>query len=163
MIASIILLLHLTGLLGVGDAVVLLIIAGAILILADFTLGLFFLASINGLLAFAMAAGLMGEGDHVFGLPIDWGLFFGVAFAEAALLVPFFYMLKKVNEKKPTTGTEGMIGEQAEILHWDGLQGKVRIQGEDWSAIARQTIELRKGEQVIIDEVDKLTVIVKAV
>lgn len=160
MIASIFLLLYLLGILSASDASVLLIIAGLIFIIADFTLGLFFLVAFNGFIALAVAAGLMTGGENIFGLPVDWGLFFGVAVLEVALLIPFIVILRKVNTQKNTTGTESMIGENAEVVNWDGIQGRVRIQGEIWNAIARKTIDLEPGNKVKIKEVDKLTLII---
>lgn len=161
MIASLFLLLYLSGVLAASDASILLIITGILFIIADFTLGLFFLVAFNGFVALVLAAGLMTGGSNIFGLPIDWGLFFGIAVFEFALLIPFIYLLKKINKKRETTGTESMIGDTAQIVSWDGIQGKVRIQGEVWNAMAKKTIELDHGARVKVIAVDKLTVTIE--
>ncbi len=162
MISSIFLLLHLIGLLSASDAAILLIIMGLIFIIADLTLGLFFLVAFNGFVALILAAGMMTGGSNIFGLPIDWGLFFGLAVFEALLLIPFVILLKKIARQKETTGTEGMIGEKAEVVSWDGIQGKVRIQGEIWNAMARRTLDLEISDKVKVVEIDKLTLIISA-
>ena len=161
MISSFFLLLYLAGILDAGDASILLVVSGLLFIIADFTLGLFFLVAFNGFIALVVASGLMTGGTNVFGLPLDWGFFFGIAVLEIALLVPFIMVLKKVNRQKSTTGTESMLGEKASVVSWDGIQGRVRIQGEIWNAQARRTVNLNEGDKVIIDEVDKLTLIIK--
>lgn len=162
MISSIILLLHLIGLIDVNNAVILLCIIGVLLITADFTLGLFFLVAFNGFIALALATGLMFENQDFWGIGVNWGLFFGIAVFELLLLIPFAYMLKRANERKSIIGNESMIGETAKIEHWDGIQGRVRIHGESWQAQAKRSIQLNQGDSVEIEDVQNLTLVVKA-
>lgn len=155
MIASIILLLHLLEFLSTSDAIILLIVTGFILIIADFALGLFFMVAVNGVLALVVAGGLFGAGSTLFGVPIDWGFFFGIAIFEVMLLIPFLYMVKRFHTAQPTTGLESFIGEEAKILVWDGLQGKVIIQGETWQAQSKQTLDVDRDDLVLIEEIQK--------
>ena len=59
-----------------------------------------------------------------------------------------FAVTKAINArlKKPTTGMEGLVGEEGIATTPIALEGKVSIHGEFWNALSDQPIE--KGEKV---------------
>ena len=56
------------------------------------------------------------------------------------------------------SGNAAMLGSVGRVSKWDGETGTVNAHGESWSA--RGTMDLRAGDQVVIDEIDGLTLIV---
>lgn len=157
MIASIILILHLTDLIGMETVLPLLYIAGAVLILSDFLVGSMGIIAFNGVLSLFIAYTLQTENATLFGYPIDWGMVFGIAFFETLLLIATFFMIKRVNAGKSSVGIESMIGSEATVQSWDGETGKVSIQGETWNAVSGKPMDLEKDDKVNVQSIDKLT------
>ena len=62
-------------------------------------------------------------------------------------------------KKKPTTGKEGMIGEQGVVISTIKHEGKVSVHGEIWQAESHEI--LHKGEKVVIQKVEGLKLLVK--
>jgi membrane-bound serine protease (ClpP class) len=74
-----------------------------------------------------------------------------------------FAVMKAINArlKKPTTGTEGLIGEVGIVSTPIAHEGKVSIHGEFWNAISEENIE--KGEKVQVVGVTHLKLKVKKI
>ncbi|MEZ5919109.1 MAG: NfeD family protein [Alphaproteobacteria bacterium] len=155
MIASLILALHLLDFIPAGEAATFLFICGAALIVAEIALpsGI---AAFNGVLALLVGYALKAGPDSVFGLEVGWGVFFGIAFVEIFILIASVILILRHRRRKATTGAEGMIGQKAAIVEWDGKQGRVRIQGEIWKAESDTLLELAEGEKVTISSINDL-------
>lgn len=80
----------------------------------------------------------------------------GVAVALNVFLALLVYRAMK---KKPTTGQEGMIGEQGVVISTINNEGKVFVHGEIWQAGSEEI--LHKGEKVIVQNVEGLKLLVK--
>ena len=157
MIASIILAIYLFEGMPLESAVTLLYIAGILLILSETVLGTFGIAAINGFLALFIAYSLK-TGDHtLLGMPVDWGLFFGISMFEAALVATMIMILLRLRKVPVTTGTESMVGEEASIVDWEGKKGRVLVQGETWQAVSKDEHKLKEGDNVTIKAINKLT------
>lgn len=147
-------------------------IAGLLLILFSIVL---FALEINitsyGLLSLGgVAALLIGslilfpeEGGHM-ALPIS--LVIGTTGAIASIMGGAAFLAAKAMRKKPVSGVEAMIGTTAEVLSWDGKEGRVFAYGTLWSAKIDlekypDGVELEKGTKVTVKAIDALTVTIE--
>jgi membrane protein implicated in regulation of membrane protease activity len=88
----------------------------------------------------------------LFVLPDPWRVIFLVC---AALIEvgEVFLWIRFLRRYRVTTGAEGMIGEQAQVIG----PGRVRVRGEIWRARG----EAGEGETVRVAAVDGLTLVVE--
>ena len=93
-------------------------------------------------------------------LQISWKLILA-----ATITITLFFLFAigyavKIFRKKPTTGKEGLIGEEGITLEDLKPDGQIEIHGEIWKATSKEKI--RKGKRVVVEGVDskhlKLTV-----
>ncbi len=94
-----------------------------------------------------------------FFLPFRVALPIYLAITGASVFV--YYKIVLVIRTKVQTGTEGMIGEDTEVIEDINPKRKVRFGGELWRANARDG-NFRRGERVRICEVQGMEVIVEA-
>lgn len=156
MIASLIIALHLFGVISVESAVTSLFIAGILLIIAELAVVSFGLVALNGLIALYAAYTLKTGNDAIFGVTVDWPVLFGIAFVEIMIIVIIVAVFTWLRKQKKAVGKEAMIGEKATILEWDGKSGNVRFEGEIWKAQSDEIMELNADEEVTVDGVNKL-------
>lgn len=64
--------------------------------------------------------------------------------------------------KKPMTGSEGLIGEKGKALESFDKKGSVLVHGERWNAILDEGY-IEKDDEVIVQEIQGLTIIVKKI
>lgn len=162
MMSSVIIALHFWGLVPVDQAVTFLYIVGVVLLIAEIgvaTLGIF---ALNGLLALYAGYSIQHGEAAFIGLPLDWGLFFGVAIIEFFVLVVSIYIWRSLMHKKSDTGAEGMIGRTARVVTWNGLEGTVNFEGERWLARADSQMDLSENERIRIERVEKMTLVITA-
>ncbi len=162
MIASIITALYLMGILTAATAANFLYVSGALLIAAEIALGLFGLVAFNGLLALFFGYVIQTGNNHIFGIPLDWGLLFGIAFVEVAVIAASVAIIMTNQKRKISTGVESMIGHKAAILEWKGSKGQVLLQGEHWAARSDKDLALSPGDEVTVASVKGLTVTITA-
>jgi membrane-bound serine protease (ClpP class) len=67
----------------------------------------------------------------------------------------------KAQRRKPTTGTEGIIGETGEVITDLNPEGQVRVHGELWSATTNDGSILDKGTRVEVTGVTNLKLTVR--
>ncbi|GJL84524.1 MAG: hypothetical protein DHS20C02_02990 [Micavibrio sp.] len=160
MIASIILGLYLFGIMDAESAATFLYVTGGLLIAAEFFLigGIF---AFNGAIALLVGYAIASGSNALFGVPLDWGLFFGIAFVEVAILIAAIFLIIRYRRHGVSTGTESMVGQKASVVEWKGQKGRVQIQGETWKAESDKEMDLKKDEKVTVDSVDNLTLKIK--
>lgn len=155
MIASLIILLHLSGIIPLGSAITSLYIAGALLLIAEIGIVSFGLLALNGIIALYAGYTLQVGSDLVFGIPIGWQVLFGIAFVEVFIIGVVVAVHMWLRSQKTTTGIEGMIGQKATILDWNGQKGNVRFEGEIWNASSTAEMDLSKDDEVTIHSVGR--------
>src|SRR5581483_9684802 len=84
-------------------------------------------------------------------LPVHYG-------ALALLLFGLVAMALKARKREPAAGAEQMIGMPAEVVHWSGKSGQVRVHGEIWAAHGERP--LKRGDRAVIRAREGLTLIV---
>jgi membrane-bound serine protease (ClpP class) len=90
-------------------------------------------------------------------LPFDAALpLYGIVLAVSAFL---YVVIGKALRLPVQTGTEGMVGTEAEVIQALKPRGVIRLRNELWSAKGVEPI--KKGEKVIIIAVDGLVATVK--
>lgn len=154
MIATLILALHLAGVIPAADAINFLYISGALLLIAEIFVTSMGVIALNGLIALFIAYSLQTGDNALLGVPIDWPFLFGVAFLEVVLIALIVMVHLSIRRKKVTTGTESMIGETGEIMDWKNGKGRILAQGEPWKASGNGSF--KKGDSVKIVAVNGL-------
>jgi membrane-bound serine protease (ClpP class) len=74
------------------------------------------------------------------------------------VLIPLYWVIARKKRLSPT-GESGMIGQIAEVKDWQGKKGRVFVHGEWWNA--ESDVSFNPGDEVIIQSVNKLTLMVK--
>jgi len=156
MINSIILALYLLGIMSAKNAAMFLFVCGIGLIASEFLLPSGMIA-FSGCMALFIAYSIQYGQSRVFGAPLGWSFFFGVAFVEAAILGGIAFLVAQIRNKKAIVGAESMIGHAGEVVDWHGTRGRVRVQGEVWQAMADEAIPLQKNDKITVESIDNLT------
>lgn len=160
MIASFILLLHLWGVIPAESAMSFLYLTGVLLILAEIFVTSFGVVALNGIIALFIAYSLQTGNNTVLGLEVDWPFLFGVASIEFLLILITGGIYLHYRKKKVTTGTESMVGADAQVVSWSGKKGIVRIQGESWKALSDTDLNLNADDKVRVQSIDGLVLTV---
>lgn len=107
------------------------------------------LLSLAGLISFVFGAILLFETNES-----DIKVGHGVIIATSATLGIFFmyvaYSVSRTLKLGTMSGFEGMVGEQGEVVSWDGESGKIFINGEYWNAFSDEP--LNTGDSVKVTE-----------
>jgi membrane protein implicated in regulation of membrane protease activity len=69
--------------------------------------------------------------------------------------------MMKSRKLRVTTGREGMLGQDATVISWEASRGKVRCDGEIWSARTMSGTSLAPGTRMEIIDVQGLELIVR--
>ena len=75
------------------------------------------------------------------------------------VVFPLFWYAKNRKKKSPC-GVEGLLGRVVEVRQWEKTEGFVFVNGELWSAVS--DVPLAKGDKAVIEDVQGLTLRVKA-
>ena len=161
MIATILLALYLLGGMDAGSAITLLYVAGAVLIISEIFLGTFGFAALNGVIALYLGYAIKTGEAQFIGLPVDWGLFFGIAVFELILVITMITIFIKHKNKVSTIGVENMVGKMAKVISWKDKEGRVFVEGENWLAESNEALKVKKDDKVEITEVKDLLLKVK--
>jgi membrane-bound serine protease (ClpP class) len=153
---SLVVALYAFQLLPVNWAGVLLLAAGAAMMLAEAFLPSFGALGVGGIIAFIVGGIFLMETEAPgFGIPL--GLIIGLAVASAALLLAIGTFAARSVRRPLMSAREVMIGATATVIgQTDDGQWWVRLQGERWRA--RSESLLSPGDQVRVQRVDGLTV-----
>ncbi|MCB9991590.1 MAG: hypothetical protein H6867_09540 [Rhodospirillales bacterium] len=139
-----------------------LMLLGMIFMAAEAFMPSFGVMGLGGLVAFIVGATVMFEMESMPGMVLNWEVVAGVAFSGLLLIALVTYLTVKVYRKRASTGPESLVGHDALIEEWDDKHGRVRIQGEVWQAVSNDTLELNKGDTVLVSAVDGLTLKIQA-
>jgi len=94
-------------------------------------------------------------------LQVSFEIFIGATLIILVILAFISYIFLP-QFKKPVTGSEGLIGMKGTALESFTKEGRVLVHGEQWKAITNNDY-IQKGDEVIVLEVEGLTVIVKKI
>jgi len=97
-------------------------------------------------------------------MPAEWisdfrQTVFAIVILSVVVIVAGLGFVMKTRLTKPTTGRDELIGEVVRAETDIDPEGTVHIHGEIWRASAAEPV--RKGEDVVIRDVDGLTLVVE--
>jgi membrane-bound serine protease (ClpP class) len=144
--------------LSVNYAGLALVVLGTAMIIAEFFFPTYGSLGIGGLIAFVVGSLILFDSD-VPGLGVGRPLIAALATCGAAAIAGIVYLGTRAMRRPVATGSQGMIGESAEVLSDFTGSGRVRYGGELWNA--RSERALRAGELARIVRVEGLTLYVE--
>jgi len=124
-----------------------LVLLGVALMIAEAHIGAFGALGVGGIAAFVIGA-LMMFPVQTPGFALSVGVVIGTAIASGLLLILLLAALLRSRQRPVVTGKEALIGAEAEIVSWQGGEGRVRVSGEIWQA--RSQASLAAGRRVKI-------------
>jgi membrane-bound serine protease (ClpP class) len=112
-----------------------LLMLGIALMVAEHFLPSFGIVGFGGIAAFAIGALFLFDPDQS-DIPIQasWPVIAGVTALSAVLSLGALSFAVRARRRPVLAGAEEMIGATAEVVHWEGGQGRVRVGGEIWAA-----------------------------
>jgi membrane-bound serine protease (ClpP class) len=90
---------------------------------------------------------------------ISWSVLITMVALSAVFFAAVITLAVRSQLRKPSTGSEGMIGEIGEAMTDIDPRGKVHIVGELWDA--RSDRPVRKGERVVVKRLDGMILVVE--
>ena len=136
----------------VNYAGVLLIIFAAVLFLLEIKIPSYGILSIGGIISLIVGSIMLIDSPLPF-LQISWKVILGATITFSAFFIFAIGLAIRTYRKKPTTGKEGLIGEEGLVIEDLSPEGVVEVHGEIWKAVAEK--KLKKGQRIIITEVDR--------
>ena len=148
----IILFLYSVQTIPINYAGVLLIIFSAVLFLLEIKIPSYGLLSIGGVVSLVLGSIMLIDSPLPF-LQISWKVILG-----ASITFTLFFLLAigfaiRTFRKKPTTGKEGLVGEEGVAMENFKPDGSVEVHGEIWRAQSDSPI--RKNQKVLVEAVDQ--------
>ncbi len=134
----------------------LLILFAIILFILEVKVTSYGVLSIGGIIAMFLGSIMLYEDAPGFPVRVDWRVALTLTVATALFFIFALSMALKVRLTKPTTGQEGLIGEQGQALSDIFHDGTVKVHGEIWKAYSDAPI--KKGESIAVVSVKGLVV-----
>ncbi|CAD6492149.1 MAG: Membrane-bound protease [Candidatus Argoarchaeum ethanivorans] len=160
---SLILALYGMGMFSVSTFGVLLIVAGIILLIAEVLTPTFGILTVGGAICLILGAIMFPQEPF---MPSEWisdfiHIVFAIAILSVVVIVAGLGFVMKTRLTKPTTGVDELIGEVVKAETDINPEGTVHIHGEIWKASAADPV--LRGEDVVIMDVDGLTLVVEKI
>ena len=107
----------------------------------------------------ALGAIFFIDPSHPGELAVSLSIVLPIIITLGLLLLCVIYLLFKAQRYKKTTGEEGLLGAEGEVVEDIKLnqKGRVFVQGEYWTARSHQI--LKRGDCIIIEKMDSLSCI----
>ncbi|NOX37577.1 MAG: nodulation protein NfeD [Calditrichaeota bacterium] len=151
---SLILAFYALQTLPINYAGLLLIILAIILFLLEIKIPSYGLLTIGGIVSLVLGSLMLFESPLPF-LRVSWKVIAAATLTTALFFLFAIGMGIRAQRKKPTTGSEGLVGEFGEAIEtFRKGAGQVMVHGEIWKAKSRDTI--RKGDPIRVTRVDGL-------
>ena len=140
--------------LSVNYAGLALVAVGTAMIISEFFFPTYGSLGVGGLIAFVVGSLILFDTD-VPGMNVGRPLIGAFATMGGLMIAGIVYLASRSMRRPVATGTQGMIGESAEVVADFTGQGRVRYGGELWNA--RSDAALRAGDLARIVRVEGLT------
>ena len=141
----------------VNYAGVLLIILGLILFIAEIKIASYGLLTVGGLISLAIGSIMLFDSPAPF-LRASFSVVIPTVLATAGFFIFVVGAALKAQMAKPTTGSEGIVGEIGVAKSRLAPEGKIFVHGEWWNAFADETIEPEEKVRVLKTDGLKLKV-----
>jgi membrane-bound serine protease (ClpP class) len=137
-----------------------LILFAVILFIAEIKVVSHGLLAVGGVISLFLGSMMLIESPADY-MRISLSVIIPAVLVSAAFFIFAVTMAIKARLRKPTTGTEGLVGEIGVAATPLTPEGKISVHGEFWNAVSDQTVE--RGEKVQVIEVDHLKLRVKKI
>jgi membrane-bound serine protease (ClpP class) len=141
----------------VNYAGVLLIILGVILFIAEIKIASYGLLTVGGLISLAIGSIMLFDSPAPF-LRASFSVVIPTVLATAGFFIFVVGAVLKAQLAKPTTGSEGIVGEIGVAKSRLAPEGKIFVHGEWWNAYADEAIEPEEKVRVLKTDGLKLKV-----
>lgn len=160
---AICLLLALTALqvLPVNYGALALVMLGVVLLVAEAFVPAFGVLAVGGLVALVLGSLFLFDADDGGGVAVARSLILSVAGTAGVAMLLVSVLVVRTQLRKPTTGSEGMIGLHGEVRQRVAPHGMVLVAGEYWSA--HSDVPIEPGTPVEVTGIDGLVLHVRPV
>jgi len=152
-VLSLILALYSFQTLPVNYAGLLLILLAVVLFILEIKVTSFGLLTIGGIISMTIGSLMLFDSPIPF-FRLSLSVIIPSIFVTVALFVLTISLVIKAHKRRPATGAEGLIGLTGTAKTDIFSGGSVFLHGEIWSAWSNE--QIRKGEEVIVEEVQDL-------
>ena len=139
---------------------ILLIIFGVILFIAEIKVMSHGILTVGGVISLVLGSLLLFDSPEP-ALRISLHVLIPAVLLVSGFFIAVIWMAIKAQRRKHFTGTEAMIGAEAEVLTDIANEGKVFLKGQYWKATSKKPI--KKGAKVKILKVEGLNLIVEEI
>ena len=136
------------NLLPVDYAGLALVILGIGLMVAEGFIGTFGVLGVGGIVAFLFGSLMMFHGTAP-GFGISISVIAAATIVSAAFFLLIVAMLIRSHRRPVVTGSEGLVGAEAEVVEWHGETGRVRVHGEIWQARGHQPLGVGSRVKIV--------------
>ncbi len=128
----------------------LLILFSAILFLLEIKIPSYGLLTIGGVISLVLGSLMLVDSPLPF-LQISWKVILGATITMTLFFIIAISFVIRAHRKKPSTGKEGLVGEEGVTIDDLNPTGQIEIHGEIWKAVS--DLRIKKGQRVIVEEV----------
>ena len=146
----IILFLYSVQTIPINIAGLLLILFSAILFLLEIKIPSYGLLTIGGVISLVLGSLMLVDSPLPF-LQISWKVILGATITMTLFFIIAISFVIRAHRKKPSTGKEGLVGEEGVTIDDLNPTGQIEIHGEIWKAVS--DLRIKKGQRVIVEEV----------
>lgn len=144
----------------VNYAGVLLILLGLILLIAEIKIVSHGMLTLGGVIAMVLGSLMLFESSEPY-LRVSWSVILVTVLAVSGFFVVVVTKAIAAHRRLPTTGREGLIGEEGRAESGIAPEGKVFIRGEYWDARSDEPISA--GSRVTVEAVEGMRLKVRKV
>jgi membrane-bound serine protease (ClpP class) len=142
----------------VNYAGVLLILLALVLFIAEIKIVSGGMLTVGGVISMILGSLLLFESPEPY-LRVSWSVVLITVLSVSAFALFAVSKSVKAHRAKPTTGKEGLVGEEGRAETDIFTEGKVFVRGEYWDAFSDE--EIGRGERIVVTEVGEMTLKVK--
>ncbi|HLF14899.1 MAG TPA: nodulation protein NfeD [Bacteroidota bacterium] len=137
-----------------------LIIVAIVLFLLEIKIISHGLLTVGGIVALAMGSVMLFERNSLLDVvEVSWEVIITVVLVSVFFFLFVIGMGLKAQRRKPTTGVQGLAGEEGIAIGDLRPDGQVKVHGEIWAA-ASTGGEILKGEKIIVEKSENLRLVV---
>ena len=136
-----------------------LILLAMVFFLAEIKVASHGLLATGGVLSLLLGSALLFKGGS--GVGVSWPVILGATAATTLFFLVVIGFGLRAQRRRVVTGAGWLIGHRAQVVERLAPDGRVRVGGELWTAVAETTVEV--GREVEITAVEGLTVRVRPI
>lgn len=160
-VISIIIALYSLHTMPINYAGLALILFAIILFIAEIKVTSYGLLSVAGILSLTLGSIMLIDSDSPLEIiRVSWGVIIPAVLATALFFLIIIGAGLQAQRRKPTTGSEGIVGEKGKTITALNPTGQVRIHGEIWNATSEEG-RIPAGTPIIVTGVTNLTITVR--